>query len=95
LSTLIKLDCASCDNPSCPFCPQGTYVPYAEDKKGCTKKVNEDLYVQYEYLTEELKYSHDVSYKYLQYLLKEMLNTLIQIYNAPTIKTRYLQNLEK
>ena len=51
--TIVSLHCHECDNDSCPLCRIGEYVP-EESRQGCTRKLNDDTYAEYEHINNEI-----------------------------------------
>lgn len=49
----VDFHCCDCDNDTCFLCPLGRYVPQ-DSRQGCTRKMDEDLYAQYEHLSQEV-----------------------------------------
>ena len=81
---ILKLTCATCDNPECEIGPK--YIP-ADSLIGCTRWVPEDMYEQYvHYMEEVVPFWHLYDLKFIDKSYFEIYNFLQKIYQYPIEK---------
>lgn len=81
---IITLKCSECENGECRLCPLGSWIKDGS-KRGCTRIISEDEYIQYEHMNNEvipfLKLNNNIEYKKEAY--KEFISLLDIIYTRP------------
>lgn len=80
--SLIQLKCSECENSRC--CYARRYIPY-DSLEGCTRKVSEELELQYEHLVHEVQpfMYMKTTKEYQNKTYNDIINCLQNIYNSP------------
>ena len=79
---IIKLQCGTCENSTC--CYSKKYIPY-DSLEGCTRKVDEDLEIEYYHMINEVApfMYMKTTKEYQNKTYKEIIGLLDKVYSSP------------